>query len=370
MKVLRLWYSLSVLAAANAMPAFGAPKPTEIVPLYIATNRPLAMLTIGDSAPMPVVFDTGTTENVLDTDLAKLIGLKGVGHFRLVDDVTGKWVDVPTAAPPDARFSGVLLDNKPVRLADARSGDEVGVFGPDSFGNRYVVVEAGLSRLRIIERDSGFVPPGPGHAYRYDIPAAEIRIAGKAYDAVLDTGHNAALSLPADSVKSFALKAPAKVVGKAVSALAAQDILGGELAGSVELGPYSVKDPAVAFFDTVINVGFPIIRQLTVVLDPANKRTWVLDPASEKPTWTDFTGRFGPRTIRLEQGKLIWQRDGRPAFPLTYLGGDLFEIKATRDRIQFFRKDGRVVRLELITNENRVSQSELTSASVSPAAAR
>ncbi len=362
MRALRVWFYVSVLAATSgAMPAGAAPSPSEIVPLYVSTSRPIAMLTIGDSAPMPVVFDTGTTENILDAGLARRIGLKVVGHFNLVDDASKKSVRVPTAAAPDARLSGVPLDIKVVRLPHARSGDEVGIFGPYSFGNRYVVVEAGLNRLRIIAKDSGYVPPGPGHAYEEDIPAAEIRIAGKSYDAVLDTGHDAALSLPADSLKSHPLKAPASVVGKAVSALAEQDVLGGELVGSVEIGPYSVKEPAVAFVDTVINVGFPLIRHLTIVLDPANKRSWVLDPASEKPTWADFTGRFGPRTIRLEQGKLVHQRDGRPPHVLTYLGGDLFEMSETGDRIQFFRKDGRVVRLELITSENRISPAERTS---------
>jgi hypothetical protein len=96
------------------------------------------------------------------------------------------------------------------------------------------------------------------------------------------------------------------------------------------------------------------------VLDPANKLTWVLDPAKERPNWSDFTGRFGPRAIRLEHGKLVHQRDGRPPFALTYLGGDLFEMP-TGDRIQFFRKNGRVVRLELITRENRISPAERTS---------
>jgi hypothetical protein len=342
------------------MPADAAPAPSEIVPLYVSTNRPLAMLTIGDSAPIPVVFDTGTTENILDAGLGKLIGLKVVGNFKLVDDVSKKSTLVPTAAASNARLSGVPLDIRIVRLSDQFSGDEAGVFGPYSFGNRYVVVEAGLNRLRIIPRDSGFVPPGPGHAYMYDIPATEIRIAGKSYDAVLDTGHDTALSLPADSVKSTPLKAPAKVVGKAISALAEQDVFGGELAGPVDIGPYSLKDPSVTFVDTVINVGFPVIRKLTIVLDPANKRTWVLDPASEKPTWSDFTGRFGQRTIRLEDGKLIYQREGRPPFEMTYLGGDLFEIHATGDRVQFFRRDGRVVRFELITPENRIAPVERT----------
>jgi hypothetical protein len=205
------------------------------------------------------------------------------------------------------------------------------------------------------------VPPGPGHAYIQNIPAAEIRIAGKIYDAVLDTGNDGSLSLAAALVKSVPLKAPATIVGKAVSMLGEQEVFGGDLAGPVEIGPYTLRDPHVAFVDTVINVGFPTIRHLTIVLDPVNKRTWVLDPASEKPAWADFTGRFGPRTIRLEHGKLVHQRDGRPPFELTYLGGDLFEIPATGDRIQFFRKGGRVMRLELITSDNRISPAERTS---------
>jgi hypothetical protein len=360
MRVLRLLSCLSVLAEANAIPAFAVPKSSEIVPLYTSTIRPLAMLTIGDSAPIPVVFDTGSDENVLDAALAKSAGLKVVGHFNLVDDASGKSAEVPTVSTPHPRLSGVPLDSKIVRLLDYRSGDQVGIFNPYSFGDRYVVVEAGLNRLRIIPRDVGFVPPGPGHAYVQNIPATQIRIAGKMYDAVLDTGNTSSLSLAAALVKLVPLKAPAKIVGKAVSLLGEQDVLGGDVAGPVRIGPYTLRDPQVSFVDTVINIGFPTIRHLTIVLDPANKRSWVLDPASEKPTWANFTGRFGARTIRLEHGKLIYQRDGRPSYVLAYLGGDLFEIPATGDRIQFFRKDGRVVRLELITIENRVSAAERT----------
>jgi hypothetical protein len=46
---------------------------------------------------------------------------------------------------------------------------------------------------------------------------------------------------------------------------------------------------------------------------------------------------------------------------MTYLGGDLFEMPVTGDRIQFFRKDGRVIRFELITSENRITPAERTS---------
>jgi hypothetical protein len=356
----RLVFLVAALTATQGAVAAGDSAPTSrIVPLYISASRPLAMLTIGESAPIPVVFDTGTDENILDAPVAKRAGLKIVGHSTVVDGASGNTLEVPVAETPDPRLSGVPLDTRTVQLLDYRSGDEVGIFGPYSFGDRYVVVEAGRNRVRIIPKDSGFVPPGAGHAYKENIPAAQIRIAGKLHDAVLDTGNDSTLSLGADLVKSVPLKAPAKNVGKAVSALGERDVLGGDLAGALEVGPYSVKEPQVSFGmpGTLANVGFDVIRHLTIVLDPANKLTWVLDPAREKPTWSDFTGRFGPRSIRLEHGKLVHQRDGRPPYELTYLGGDLFDMP-TGDRIQFFRKAGRVVRLELISKENRISPAD------------
>ena len=360
---MKLVFAAAVLAwSTQGAAAEKPPAPfTEIVPLYISVDRPLAMLTIGDAAPLPVIFDTGTDENVIDEPLATKAGLKVVGHSTSVDGATGKAKEVPVAETPDPRLSGVPLDTKTVQLFDYRSGDEVGIFGPYSFGDRYVVIELSLNRVRIMPKNSGFTPPGTGHAYVENLPATQVRIAGKFYDAVLDTGNDSLLALPNALLKSIPLKTPAKIVGKAISAHGEQDVLGGELAGSLDVGPFSVKEPEVSFLsDSVVNVGFNAIRYLTVVLDPAGKRTWVLDPATEKPTWSDFTGRFEPRTIRLEQGKLVHQRDGRPPYVLTYLGGDLFEME-TGDRIQFFRKEGRVVRLELITRDNRVSPAERTS---------
>ena len=348
-------------AAAPSDPS-AAPPATVIVPLYVSTSRPLAMLTIGDSAPLPVVFDTGTDENILDSAYATRAGLKIVGHSTVVDNGSGRSLEVPVAATPDPRLSGMPLETKTVQLLDYRRDDEIGIFGPLSFGDRYVIVEAGLNRLRIIPKDAGFVPPGPGHAYKDDLPAIDITVGGRSYEAHIDTGNDSLLTLGDGLVKAVALKAPATVIGVAKSALGEREVLGGDLAGSLGVGPYHLQSPEVTFSlpGSGANIGFGIIRHLTVVLDPQNRRSWVLDPAREQPQWKDFTGRFGPRTIRLEHGKLIHQRDGRPAYALKYLGGDLFEMP-TGDRIQFYRKAGRVVRLELITRENQLAPAERTS---------
>lgn len=368
----RFWLFLSIAAAsaidAACASAQTAPAPaaaiatSEIVPLYVARTRPLAMLTIGDGAPLPVVFDTGTDENILDSAFAKQAGLKVVGRSPLTDGATGKTTEVPVVATPEPKLSGVALSTRTAQLLDYHVRDEAGIFGPYSFGDSYVVLEGDLNRLRIVPKESGFVPPGPGHAYKNNLPAVDIDVAGHSYEAAVDTGNDSALILGGELVDKVALMAPAKVVAIATSALGEREVLGGTLAGALAVGGYRLEAPEVTFFPTGngANIGFPVIRHLTIVLDPANKRSWVLNPASEHPAWADFTGQFGPRKITLEGGKLNHQREGRPAFDLKYLGGDLFEMPATGDRIQFFRKAGRVVRLELITIEGDVVPADRT----------
>src|SRR3954471_10082529 len=147
----RLVFLVAALIATQGVAAAGDPSSTsQIVPLYVSASWPLAMLTIGDSAPIPVVFDTGTDENILDAALARRAGLKVVGHSTVVDGASGNTLEVPVVATPDPRLSGVPLETKTVQLLEYRSGDEMGVFGPYSFGDRYVVIELGLNRVRII----------------------------------------------------------------------------------------------------------------------------------------------------------------------------------------------------------------------------
>jgi hypothetical protein len=349
--------ALVLAPAAGAAPT---QQPSVIIPLFVHQNRPLAMLTIGDHVPTPVVFDTGTDENIVGKQLADEFGLRQVGTSPLVDLGSGMTETVPVVAVPDAKLGGIALATRTAQsLARAASG-EAGIFGPNSFGDSYVVIEAGHDRVRIVPRDSGLTPPGPGTPYKDRLPSVPIQIGGRTVIAHLDSGNSGELILGGDLMKKVPLTAPAEVVGIAVSALGEREVFGGQLKGEVRVGPAVLRDPQVSFNQsgTGGNVGYAIMRDLTIILDPAGQRSWVLDPAAEKVQLSDYMGAFGPRRIWVQRGKLMHQREGRPAHELTYLGGDLFEISATGDRIQFFRNAGRVSRLELITAEDDVVGAE------------
>jgi hypothetical protein len=365
---LKLCLVLPLSIAAGAGPLRAQPtdgplaEQSEIVPLYVSTTRPRAMLTIGDGPPAPVVFDTGTDQNILDTNYAKRLGLKVVGNAQIIDGATGNSAQVPVAAVPQARLSTVSVDVDTAQLIDHRVPDEVGVFGPNSFKNRYVIIEAGLNRVRLVPKSSGYAPPGRGTPYRGGLPSFAIRVNGLPLQATLDSGSDSALILGGGLVGKVKLKSAPRVVGSSQSALGSVDVLGGEIDGVMQVGDLRVENPETTFEGTGngANVGFPVLRKLTIVLDPARKLTWVLDPTGGPGPLNAFVGRFGARTIRIEAGKLVHQRDGRPSFQLEYLGGDLFEMSANGDRVQFFRKDGRVVKLELITADGQIVPADRT----------
>jgi hypothetical protein len=59
-------------------------------------------------------------------------------------------------------------------------------------------------------------------------------------------------------------------------------------------------------------------------------------PASAARPLAAYAGRYGPRTVSLENGALVWQRDGGPRGVMVPLGGDLFALEADpRTRIRF-----------------------------------
>jgi len=314
------------------------------------------MLTIGDNPPSPVVFDTGTDDNIVSQQLADHLELKQVGTSPLVDLGSGKTETVPVVAVPDAKLGGIALAAKTAQSLARDTPGEAGIFGPNSFGDSFVIVEAGRDRVRIVPRDSGLTPPGPGTPYQDKLPSLPIRVGSRTVIAHLDSGNSGELILGGDLMKTVPLIAPAEVVGIAVSALGEREVFGGQLKADVRVGPVVLHNPKVSFSQSGSggNVGYAIMRDLTVILDPAHQRSWVLDPANERLNLADYAGMFGPRRIWIERDKLMHQREGRPAFALRYLGGDLFEMPDTGDRLQFFRAGGRVTRLELITAEDDV----------------
>lgn len=77
-------------------------------------------------------------------------------------------------------------------------------------------------------------------------------------------------------------------------------------------------------------------------------------PRIEAPALAEYVGDFGLRTIRIENGALVFQRERNPPTALLPLDADLFAFGNTQDtRLRFRRAGGRIVGFELITADGQ-----------------
>jgi hypothetical protein len=84
--------------------------------------------------------------------------------------------------------------------------------------------------------------------------------------------------LPLEIADRIPLKAPLTPAKPARMAGGEHAAYTSRIDGVVRIGPITLVDPDVTFIEQFhyANVGFSLLKDLTIVLDPAEKRSWLL----------------------------------------------------------------------------------------------
>jgi len=275
---------LSAPAHASSPPV---PQKSESFSVYSTPGRVLVMLRVADNPPVPVVFDTGTSGNVLDRKLATRYGLPQTGPSSAIDGSLGKPVPGFETVLKAASLGGVAIADGPANAIDYDLPDEVGVVGPNSFSGRLVRMDLSAGRVTIEPKSASTLPPGPGLAYTGlggdALPAVELNFGDQTLVAELDTGNNEPLLLPLSLAKTLNLESPPVKVGWATSASGRQPVYRAKLKGDVRVGPLTLEHPVVMFIEGGRpNAGLPVARRLVVVFDPAEQRSWLMAPLNKE----------------------------------------------------------------------------------------
>ena len=280
---------LLAAAASAAAVLLQAPAPgaVERVPLDLSGPRPVATLTVGTSAPVRVIFDTGASGNVLDAEFARAAGLPDDGPAH---------VGTPAGGPPmigfrtrvdgrlgNAALSGVRAVALP--MAALQRLDVKGVFGPGTFSGRLVFLDLARGEVRVTPKTAETIPSGPSHPYSEmgprSLPGVEVEIGGRSHHAHLDTGQPGMLMMPMAMSTEMPLDGaltdgpPARLADGVPRAVKI-----GRIRGTVRVGSLVLENPEVRFMEGLnrVNVGMLALRGATIVFDPAGRRTWLLPP--------------------------------------------------------------------------------------------
>ncbi len=282
-------FGVAFFAAAQfyAGPAV-ARSPDAVIPdsgnitLFQSPGRVLIMMRIGDGELVPMVFDTGSDGHSVDRLLVKRHKLKRIGAAIELDGTTGKTRKLPLVAVNDITLGGLKVGRIDATALDYDRSDAMGIISSEMFTGSLVYLDLANSRARLTPRGTSPVPPGPATDYVEGIPSIQMVMPdGSSLPAHFDTGFNGALSLPVSMMNKVPLMAPARVVGRFKSINTEGEVFGGRIRGKIRIGPVELENPDVTFLGDLANIGLPVIRQVTLVIDPLQKRNWVLKSGAD-----------------------------------------------------------------------------------------
>jgi len=146
-------------------------------------------------------------------------------------------------------------------------------------------MEGARSRVVLLPKTTDTIPHCKANLYGATaLPSAILEIGEMKIPVLLDSGNDSSIILPMEYIKKLSLVAAPVPIGYATSAAGQQPIFSAHLKRTAKLGSVTLDQPEIIFMaGGKPNVGLPILRKLTIVMDPTEGRDWVLsaDPAQE-----------------------------------------------------------------------------------------
>jgi predicted aspartyl protease len=245
----------------------------------------MVMMRIGGGDLVPMVFDTGSDGNTLDRTLVKRLHLRKTHDVEEVDGTTGKKRMLPGVTVRKVTLGGLTVGAIDAVSVDYDRNDAMGIVTPEMFTDSLLYLDLANDRATLVPRTTAPPPAGPAIPYVRDIPSIDIVMPdGTMLPAHFDTGYNGALSLPIAMMDKVPLEEPAKIVGRFKSINTEGPVYGGKIRGQIKIGPVVLDRPNVTFLGDLANIGLPVIRQLTLVIDPVANRNWVLPSGARAPS--------------------------------------------------------------------------------------
>ena len=278
------------------------------IPFVLNSNHIYIPVSIGDSKPMSFILDTGAGSPVLETEVAKELGLKTVGKIegRGVGEGTQ---EINLLSLPSIRLGDLVIDSTSAMtislqaLSKYEGMPDDGILGYDIFSKFVVKVDYENQKLTLYD-PSSFQYTGKGQILPITLeensPHVKAKIDGE-YEGnfVVDTGARTSLVLHTPFVQKSGLLAK---TGKKLEVFSGIGI-GGKAPGkvtrvkSIEIGNFNIPAPVTtlsssekgAFASQKLdgNIGGGILKKFTVIFDYPGQRM-ILEPNANFSSEDDY----------------------------------------------------------------------------------
>ena len=277
--------AMSIIRGEKPQPRMRAAMATEpdsielpgpvTVPLGQLEHLSTVELMVNGKGPFRFVLDSGAGGMMrVSPELAAKLGLEKSGEVR-AGDPSGKNVETR----PLVRIGSVQIGEARFGGIDASIGGGAGPVQPDGiiglalFGGMTVTIDHPKQQLRL---GMGGLPANGEHVVAFTrdhgIPTIEVTAGEAKFQAHVDTGSPAFLSVPAGTKLAF--NGEPRVVGRGRTANNEFEIRAAELAGDARIAGWTASHPMVDIADLfpIANVGSRFLKQYAVTFDLENGR--------------------------------------------------------------------------------------------------
>lgn len=298
---MRLVLAFLALLTLLAPPAVADPRPFELREGQVVINVTIK------GKQLPALLDTGATQSLIETDLARELGIRvqkfnggtvGAGGARVNYGMTDRKVTIDIGAGPESRRIGTY------EAGHAFAADGVRLLiGMDLLDDLAVTLD--FQQMTIdLHSPSEFVPPQGAHFKLTDAGwlrgTLVVGLAGAQANLLLDTAASSAIHLDSDFVDLSPVLKALPVSSRQISGFSGVREVDAIIVPHVTLGGLAFENvratsgplAGIEHGSTDIDgvVGVALLKRFQVVIDYARNRVWMTpnDSATE-PTRTVAT---------------------------------------------------------------------------------
>ena len=352
------------------------------VPMQLGSGRPVVQVMVNGQGPYDFILDTGAGTTVIDSTLAVSLGLEVAGQDSIGDPRNPRAIAMQWMRADSLQLGGLTFAGVPMACFNIRRplGSRYGgILGLPAFADLVVSLDYPRSRVRATR---GELPTSDPAVIAYESPGGiinvPVHVGDTALVAHLDSGSPGGLMLPRAGSAGFTFKEAPSVIGRAGTVSGTATVWRARLAGEVKVGTLVYTDPEVQLselLDQWANIGFDLLRELTVTVDqrhhrlrmertaaagaalPARRRVGVMFAQMHSPAgglaFTDgglkieqvVPGSLAEKA-GLVAGDLVLQVNGRDI--QEFAPGDLMETLGGHDAVRLrVRRQGQVSELTI-----------------------
>ena len=312
------------------------------IPLDISTQRPVLKLMINDTGPYRFIFDTGSSTNVIDQELANKLGLEVIGEDPLQTPGSDNKLMSKRVLISKVTISGIELAEEvvmnTVAIRNLVSVD--GVLCPNAFVDYLITIDYSNSEL-ILSSDELNAADKDVIAFMQKNNSINFNVFvnGNELEAHLDSGNPGGIDLPFSIKEKLHFKAEPAEDGVINTPVASFKKWKATLDGDIKIGDVNYTNPEVNLLEgfQFVNLGYLIFKDLKITID--NKNNLIRFEKSSSTTGNedrgeysgeqnDYTGWYGDhaRKIFIENGEMYLQRGGASKLKLVKISKDKFEM--------------------------------------------